>query len=219
MKPSIHRLALLLAMGLCVGFVTLVVEAQSGRRTPKKPDPLPEASPEPTATVKPNVEKPRVGISVGMNGSNGFSNIPNYFYDSVLVSCAERLRDAPSVSVHVTGREMNRADAVRMAKSQKEGFVVFLELRTDSFGGAAQNTNYQDVYLDYTVFGPDTAKVVTSGHTYQRGYRKGGIPLPKGRNPSVYAEQMLQEAAREAAERILSALHLNLPGSSRLPGP
>jgi hypothetical protein len=217
-RPIIYSLLLMLAISACV-VLPLSVAAQSGRRAPKKPEPIPEESPEPTPSPKPTVERPRVSISVGINGNSGFSNLPSYFYDSALVGCAERLRDAPSASVHVSGREINRAEAVRLAKSQKEGFVVFLELRTDSMSTATQNTDYPDLSLDYTVFGPDTAKVVTSGKTYPRAYRKGSIiPLPTGRNPSAYYEQLIQLAAKDAADRILSALHLVLPRTTA-PGP
>ncbi len=222
MNPSrliSHRLVLGLAISFCVGFAALVVAAQSGRRTPKKPDPIPEASPEPSPSVKPETEKPRVNISVGIAPTGGFSNLPVYYNDSVLVSCAERLRSAPSAAVHVTGREITRGQAIKLAKSQKEGFVVFLELKNDNMSATVANPNYQDLYLDYTVFGPDTAKVVTSGKTYPRAYSKGSvIALPTGRNSSAYVEQMLQQAARDAADRILSALHLVLPRTTA-PGP
>src|SRR5262245_62016352 len=126
-RPIIHSLLLLVAIVASV-VLPASVAAQSGRRTPKKPEPIPEASPEPTATPQPKVERPSVGITVGINGNSGFTNFPTSFYDSALGSCAERLRQAPSASVHVSGREMNRADAVKLAKSQHEGFVVYLEL-------------------------------------------------------------------------------------------
>ena len=213
------RILLLLTMCICVGFLGVVVEAQSGRKTPKRPDPLPEASPEPSPTVKPQPDEPQVSLTVGINGGDGFNYIPNYFYDSALASCAERLRGARSASVHVNSREMTRADAVRIAKSQKEGYVVFLELKTENMGGSTQNISYQDLYLNYTVFGPDQAKTVTFGHTYPRDYRRGSIiALPTGRNPTVLAETLLREAAKDAADRILSALHMVHPRTT-IPGP
>src|SRR5262245_21701179 len=123
--PKQNRLLLLLAISLCVAFVAIVVEAQSGRKTPKRPDPLPEESPSPSPTVKPQPDLPRVPLTVGISGSNGFTYLPNYFYDSALGSCAERLREARSASVSVSGREMTRSDAVKIAKSQKEGYVIY----------------------------------------------------------------------------------------------
>jgi hypothetical protein len=219
--PNQSRIVLLLAMCVCVGFVAIVVEAQSGRKTPKRPDPLPEESPSPSPTKKPEPEVPRVPLTVGINGSSGFSYLPNYFYDSALASCAERLREARSASVHVTGREMTRSDAVRIAKSQTDGFVVLLELKVDNMGAASsgQNISYEDLQLEYTVFGPEQGKVVTFGHTYPSAYRKGSIvALPTSRNSTVLAETLVKEAAKDAGSRILAALHLVLPASTA-PGP
>jgi hypothetical protein len=110
---------------------------------------------------------------------------------------------------------MNRGEAIKLAKSQKEAYVALLDLRTEGLGsGSMSSDSYDEILIDYVVFAPETAKVSTSGRTYQRAYRKGPIVVgPRtGRTSPIYAEQMLRQAARDAAERILSALHLIIPG-------
>jgi hypothetical protein len=211
--PSLRGTTIIAAC-LLIAFYSIAVGAQSGRRLPKAPGSTPQPTPEPEATPKRrNTEKPKVSITLGINGHEMFANVPLYFYDSVLASCADRLRDAPSVDLNVTGRDMTRGQAVRLAKSQKEGYVALLELRTDGTSTAVQNNNYEQLYLDYVLFAPETAKIVTSGHAYQRVYKNRGVigPTTPGRTSSVYTEQLLKQAARDAADRILSALHLVLP--------
>jgi hypothetical protein len=200
-----------LAIALCLALTAFAIQAQSGRRAPKKAEPVPEATPEPTPIEKSkSEEKPKVGVTLGIEGNLGFANVPSYFYDIVLSSCADKLHEASSIGLNVSGRDMNRADAVKLAKSQKETFVAFLELRLDST--AATSNQYDNLYVEYSLFAPETGKVVTSGRAYQRqSTLKGVIPGLPGRASSVYTEQMLKQAGREAGERILSALHVSTP--------
>jgi hypothetical protein len=209
---------LMVFAGLLILGLGLTGYGQSGRRLPKvtAPEAKPEVSPEekPSEKRKPD-EKARVEIVLGIDESQFYQNIPTYFYDSVLQSCADKLLDAPSVKLTVTGRDMNRSDAVKLAKSQKEAFVALLGLRSERSGlGTASQNTYGDMSVEYVVFAPDTAKVVTSGKTYPRTFGKGGVvvgPGTQGRNSAAYVEQMLRQAGRDAGERILSALHLVLP--------
>ena len=141
-----------------------------------------------------------------------------YLYDTVLRACAERLDDSPSVKATVANREMNRSEAVKRAKAETESHIVWLQLRLDRGTGSSNEDDLREVYIDYAVFAPSTAKTVTSGRTYQQMYRAGGVivmPRPGGRTSLPYVEQLLKQAARDAAERILSAL--NLP-SRKIPG-
>jgi hypothetical protein len=110
---------------------------------------------------------------------------------------------------------MNRGEAIKLVKSQKDAYVALLDLRTEGLGsGSISSDSYDEILIDYVVFAPETAKIITSGRTYQRAYRKGPIVVGprRGRTSPIYAEQMLSQAARDAAERILSALHLVIPG-------
>jgi len=185
--------------------------AQSGRRVAKPaPTPTPEESPEPKPSPKKtSTDKPQVVLLLGMDG-NSFNNIPLYYYDAVLQSCADRLNEAPSVAVDVSGTQMNRTEAIRIAKSQKEGYVAELQLRTDNMSGSANSNQDRDIFVEYWVFAPGTAKVVASGRAYQRLGKTGSVisRLPTGRTSTVYTEQLLRQAGQDAADRILDALHV-----------
>jgi hypothetical protein len=216
-----HRrsLELVTVLGLVV-ICALTVVAQSGRRAPKSapiPAPTPESSPTPTAKKSP--EKPALPLIVGIGSYDSLANIPLYFNDSVLQSCVERLRDEPAVSVDVSSRDVSRGDAVKRAKAEKEGYVVLLQLRLDSISASSTNANLSDVYIEYFVFAPTTAKQVVSGRTYQQAYRSRGVVLGPGTSGNVYAEYRLKQAAREAAERILHGVHLSPPPGVTLPQP
>ena len=199
-----------------VAFCALTVNAQSGRRVPKSksaPPPEPQSVP---AVVKPAEKaKPLLSFIVGIDQGSSFANIPLYFSESVLRACADRLYDYPSVEVNVAHRDVSRGEAVKQAKAEKEAYVVWLNLRADSMNSSS-GSNFSDIYIEYVVFTPQTAKVATSGHTYQGSFRSGGvIGLP--RTSSVASEYALKEAAREAAERILAAMRNHMPGD-RVPG-
>lgn len=191
--------------------------AQSGRRVRKSTSPPvtnPEPTPEPTPTTSSQTPKPRLTFLVGLNRYTGFVNIPFYAYEGVLRSVAERLADAPSVHVGGAQSEMNRSEAIQKAKAEKEAYVVFLELRVDSMTGDSRNggTN-DDLSIEYWVFAPTTAKVATSGGTYTRSQRSR-VLIP-GRTSSVYGDRYLNQAAQEAADRILAHFRLHAPPNRR----
>jgi hypothetical protein len=205
---------LILLFAIC----SITALAQSGRRAPKSPS-VPAATPEPspTPTAKKSLDKPALPLIVGIDRQGLFANIPLYFYDTVLQSCADRLRDEPSVSVQTGSRDVSRGEAVKRAKAEKEGYVVLLDLRVDAYGGSS-NADLSQIYIEYFIFAPQTAKQVSSGRVYQQAYRnRGGIPFPtSGRGNASLAEYRLKQAARDAAERILGAVHVSpSPGIPR----
>lgn len=205
--------ATLLVAFLLAGGLSVI--AQSGRR-PKTPVPVPEATPEPVHTSTKSTEKERaLTLIVGIDRYSDVSDIPLQFYTNVLSSCTERLDDASSVKVKPTSENMSRADAFKRAKDEKDAYVVSLELRSTSTRVGFQTTrDLNDVYVDYSVFAPTTAKVVASGKTFQRGDSKGGIIVkrPSGRTTIGDNDYWLKQAARAAAEKILTALRVHLPG-------
>jgi len=212
---SLSAVAVFLLIAIWIG----PVGAQSGRRAPKSssapaPTPTPQATP---VDKKPAAEtKSPMSFVVGIDREAGFAIIPMYFYDSVLRALADRL-DESTVKVTVANREMNRGEAVKRAKAETESHIVWMQLRFDGVSGQGDG-DLREVYIDYWVFAPTTAKMITNGRSYQQMYRGGGVivmPRQGGRASLPYTEQMLKQAARNAAEKILSAM--NLPGRT-LPG-
>jgi hypothetical protein len=210
---SLCVVAILSLAALCPG----VVAGQSGRRAPKSsvPAPVPEVAPEEKPT--PKETKSALSLVVGMDRGSAFAEIPTYFYDTVLSACRERLDNSPGAKADIAKLDMNRGEAVKRAKAETESYVVLLELKFDN-PRMQRIEDLREIYIDYTVFAPMTGKSITNGRTYQQLARAGGVimmPPPGGRASLPYAEEMLKRAARDAADRILSAL--SVPGR-KVPG-
>ena len=205
-----------LAAGLAVVFLLSCAStdmAQSGRRVRKSPPPAAEAAPEPTPTATPassEKPKPRFTFLVGLDRHDGFANIPLYAYDGVLRSLVDRLDDSPVVQVSGTQSDMSRGDAVQKAKAEKEGYVVWLQLRADTMNSNTRNSgNLDNIIIEYWVFAPTTAKVTTFGRTYTQSQRNRGILSP--RTSGIYGDRYLIQAAQEAADRILAHFQVQTP--------
>lgn len=195
------------------------VAGQSGRRAPRSSSPAPTPTPQAEPVEKRAAAETKADLSlvVGIDRVSTFAYIPTYFYDSVLRVCGERLDDSPSVKADIANREMNRGEAIKRAKAETESHIVWLQLRLDN-ARAQSSDDLREVYIEYFVFAPTTAKIVTSGRTYQQMARAGGViamPRPGGGASLPYTEQLLKQAAREAADRILSAMNVS---GRRVPG-
>jgi hypothetical protein len=196
-----------------VALCALGIVAQSGRHVrkpaPAAPEPTPEATPTPTPVAK---QSTTITFLVGIEKFSDSSRISLYTYSGVLSSCADRLDDAGSVKAGTSSRDMSRADAVRQAKAESGAYIVWLQLRSANFGRPSVYDDPSNVYVQYTVLAPTTAKQVTSGNTFPEAYKNSRVRLP---TPNTEGDYYLNQAARGAAERILDHFHLH-PG--RLPG-
>ena len=207
-----------LAAGFALVFVLSCAStdlAQSGRRV-RKSTPASVSTPEPTATPTPNASsekpKPRLTFLVGLDGSDGSANIPLYAYEGVLRSLADRLAKAPGIQVGATQSDMSHIDAIQKAKAEKEGYVVWLQLQVDTMSSNTGNSgNLDNVVLEYTVLAPTTAKVAMSGRAYPP--RNGIILGP--RTSSIYGDRYLNQAAKDAADRILAHFRLHMPPNTQ----
>jgi hypothetical protein len=202
----VRPLFFLIVFALCAS----TVAAQSGRRTAKAiPAATPSPEPTPAEKAKPK-EKSNLVISVGLE-RNTFSTATFGYTGIVLYGCADRLKKS-AATVDVSSQNVNRGEAVKRAKASKDAFVVLLKIGPDAGGveGTYGNQNLSDFYVEYVVFSPTTAKVAASGRAYLGSVRKGGVSVPinPGRSSVMYAEQLLRQAAEDAAERILNALHV-----------
>ncbi len=199
-----------LLVAVMIALCALTVAAQSGRRVsrPPAPEPTPAPATEPTPPKKPPTEKTGPSLLVGIDNTDSFLSLPIYYHDTVLRSCVDRLNDS-SIKVDVVDRSMNRGEAVKKAKDQKEAYVALLQLKYDNMSNSG-NTIY-DLVVEYVVFAPTTAKIVTSGRAYLGSTQKGAvIPRTTGGTTAMYTEQLLKRAGEEVAERILHGLHVGI---------
>jgi hypothetical protein len=195
-------LALIFALS-CAATAT----AQSGRRAPKSapaPAAVPTPEPIPTPVVASEQPKPVLQIVVGIDRYDNFSSISLSTYNEVLRSCAQRLDEPQSVTVERVERSLSRNEASNRAKAEKNAYVVWLRVREDEMSSNTTGTP-NNVYIEYFVFAPTTAKVVSSGSAYPR--KRGIIPSSR----TINADREVIEAARTVASKILAALQMHIP--------
>ena len=145
---------------------------------------------------------------IGVDRNDAFSSIPFSYHDAALRGCVDRLRVGSSAGVDVADKSLSRGDAIKKAKSGSSSYVVLLTLKFDQMA-----RSYNDLILEFVVFGPETAKVVTTGRSYPTGHRAGSVimgPSPRGPTSALYMERLLMQAGEDAANRILKALHLDV---------
>jgi len=204
MPTHMRRFAPLLLLAFCA----LSVQAQSGRRQVKLPPAAPVPTPTPEATPVPKKEvKNELVFFVGADRDSSYAQLPLGYYDAVLQGCASRLRVGSSADVEVSDHDVNRGEAIKKAKSETKAYVVWLNLSVDSMA-----RSYDDLTLEFIVYTPGTAKIVTNGRTYLTGRRAGPVvvdPNPR-RTSGLYREELLKQAGEEAGDRIIKALHIDV---------
>ena len=197
---------------LCFIAVLLVcavtVQAQSGRHQVKPPPAAPVPTPTPEATPIPKKqEKNDLAFFVGAYRDSSYASLPFTYYDAVLQGCASRLRAGSSADVDVSDHDVNRGEAIKKAKAEKKAYVVWLNLTVDTMA-----SSYDDLVLEYIVYAPETAKVVTNGRSYLTGRRAGSVvvdPNPR-RTSGLYREELLKRTGEEVGDRIIKSLHLDV---------
>jgi len=181
--------------------------AQSGRRAPKStpaPVAVPTPEPIPTPVIASSQAKPVLQIIVGIDRYSNFSSISLRTYDDVLRSCAQRLDEPQSVTVERVERSLSRNEAINRAKAEKNAYVVWLSIREDQMSSSTTGTP-NNVYIEYLVLAPTTAKVVSSGSAYPR--KRGIIPSSR----TINGDREVIEAAQTVANKILARLQMHIP--------
>ena len=206
-----RKSSLLVCCFVLLAVCAVAVQAQSGRKkiTPPPAAPVPTPTPEPTPPPKQEKESD-LGFIIAADTFSSFESYPLSYYDAAMRGCADGLRAGSSAKVTVGTENMNRGEAIKKAKVEKTTYVVQMKLVLDRMYAKS----YDDLELEFVVFAPQTAKVVTSGRTYLNVNRSGPIvtaPTRRGTTSALYREQLLKRAGEDAAARILKALNLNAP--------
>ncbi|HET6978351.1 MAG TPA: hypothetical protein VFI24_18615 [Pyrinomonadaceae bacterium] len=199
----------LLTIAVVLVLTVLTAQAQSGRRQnkPEPAAPVPTPTPEPTPTPKKEETKSELLFFIGADRNDSYSTFPYSYYDAVVRGCGDRLRSNSSAGVDITDRTLTRGEAIKKAKADASTYVVLMSLKLDSMA-----RSYDDMVVEYVVFAPGTAKIVTSGHSYMNSNRAGPVvvqPRTGGSTSALYLEQMLKRAGEDAGTRILKSLHLD----------
>lgn len=195
---------------LVIALAVWSVQAQSGRKHVKQAPAaaVPTPTPEPTPAPKKTEKVSELLFFIGADRTDSYAMLPFAYYDWVVRACADRLRSGSSADVDITDQSFSRGEAIKKAKSETKSYVVLLNLKFDNM--ARTDT---ELILEYIVFAPNTAKIVTQGHSYLAANRAGPVivgPTSRGPNSDLYRQQMLQRAGEDAGNRILKALHLDI---------
>ena len=196
---------------LVIALAAWSVQAQSGRKH-SKPAPvaeIPTPTPEPTATPKKTDKVSELLFYVGADRTDTTAMLSFAYYDWAIRGCADRLRSGSSAGVDITDQSFSRGEAIKKAKSETKSCTVLLNLKFDNM--ARTDT---ELILEYIVFAPGTAKIVTQGHSYLNANRAGpiiaGPTTSRVPNNDLYREQIIRRAGEDAGNRILKALHLDV---------
>jgi hypothetical protein len=193
-------------------FLSSQAAAQSGRRST-----TPSATAPSVSGTKPTDKKTAVAhqlmLLVGIEEHNA-PWTPSYLADTVLDDCIRRLGDAVDVIPKSLGRGITRAQVIERAKTEKEIYIVWLQLGSDLEDSGKQSKKGPDeLYIRYTIFEPGSGKVKQSGRTHKDIYRagRGGVSAPKSsKDNPIYSDFAVRQAAREAAERVLEGFDITL---------
>lgn len=190
-------------------------QAQSGRRTPKRPtspDPLPPKAEEPPVKQSSdNNSSPKLPVKVVWHLT--YISSSTIYTRTVLDACLERLSRSGSISASTAPDEMNRKQAIDIAKASTDVYVLWFELEIDSAyndRGGIGSVPPQYLNVRFELYTPTTGKAKTSGHIYQRPHGPGGVPLP-GPGTTGSAYYSLGYAGREMADRVLDTLGVARP--------
>ena len=192
-----------------------ISQAQSGRRPPKQPtapDPLPPKAEEPP--VKPSSDQNSTSkISVKVVWHLSYISSSTIYSRTVQEACLERLSQSVSIKPTAVGDELNRKQAIDMAKGSADTYVLWFELEVDSAyndRGGIGSVPPQYLTVRFELYTPTTGKAKTSGNIYQRPRGPGGVTLP-GPGTSGSAIYSLGYAGREMADRVFDTLGVARP--------
>jgi hypothetical protein len=216
----------LVALALCA--CVPGARAQSGRHGPPKPaataTPSPEATPQAESESIPRgtpaKQPPGVVVSfVVMQQVDAFMGVDFRARDDVMDSFMHRLGQARAVSASFQGQG-NRKEARDRAKTERDNYVLLFEMEEDTMARGAPSIGTSDPtrYVVKTyVYAPKSGDLKFTDTIYQRPYhetaRVGGIPIPvPSRRIEQYPSQLqLEQAARDAADRLMQRFGVTLP--------
>jgi hypothetical protein len=225
----LFALTLLSALALCAVALMNGARAQSRRAPRPAATPTPEATPAATPSgeseseSKPrgtNAKDPAVIVSFAiMEYDNPMMSLDYMARDDIWKEFLERLGKARAVSV-TQGGKGTRGQARDRAKSERETYVVLFQLEEEREmnGAGTGRVDSRTLLLKTYVYAPKTGDLKYADTIYQRPYREtatiGGVRVPvpgAGRIERYPSQRQLEQAARDAADRLMSRFGVMLP--------
>lgn len=222
-QPAPSRAAARLAATLAIlaAFVCLgasASSAQSGRKA-QKPLGLPTEAPKPgdPAAKKPESKKPDALVNfVVVRYDTASIGIDPMARDGVAAAFGQRLRQTTSVDV-TDGGKGGRGDARERAKKEEKAYVILFQLEEQPGDMSMGQADSRTLIIRTFVYTPKTGDLKFTDTVYQRpaydSARVGGVrvPVPTRRIERYPSQRELEQAARDAADRLLSRFNVTPP--------
>jgi hypothetical protein len=184
-----------------------MASAQSGRRNKTAPSPptpvAEEPKTEPTPTPQSNAKAAaRTSIIVGKDKFATTNFALDSYANYALDACIDRINETKSLEAR-GGSDMSRKDAIDRAK-KGDAYVLLIEVKDEQDGQG-------NISINYSLYIPETAKVLTSGYIYlgTKSVGKGGVGVGV---PSVSRQMPLQYQMKaggpEVADRVVNKIGL-----------
>lgn len=204
--PKERRRYFLIVCVLSILCLSQAALAQSGRRQSKNISPSPPVTVEAKTEgeAKPPTAKaaPVASLIIGGDKLATSLYIPINSLGIAIDGCIEKLGKASGLVATSGGDSMNRKDAIEKAKKQEKAYVVWLELKIESYG-----SDSPEFILEYSVLEPLTAKVKNFGHVYldRAQVRNGrvGVDLPSSTSRRLPLDYLMREGGRSVADRMI----------------
>lgn len=209
---SEQRRYLLILCGVAILCLSQIGLAQSGRRRSQSAaTPPPVAASEAVkeeAADPPAIQGPipiSAVIVVGDLVQSGSSY--STYVDRAVDACVERLNERQVIEAKGSGSR-KRTAAMERAKNETDAYVLWLEIKLVDRVVTDRGTPYVEEYIscvDYYVFMPQTAKILTEGRVYpgRQDIKHGGavLRLPT-RKKSLSLTYELKEIGKQVADRV-----------------
>lgn len=173
--------------------------AQSGRRTPKPPQP-PVTTPQSEPSPAPKTPNRELRHKVSLVVAREFSSKRLLSEEAIFSNFVQRLNEFANVTVTDAGN-LKRSQAIKRAKTETDAAVVLVQFDVDEFQAGTIIVNPTDLDVRVLVFAPKTGQKKFEGKVY---YKAVGGPMLKRDNwPSGPPIRITTEAVGiEAAEQV-----------------
>lgn len=206
MQPSSgnRRKYLAVACAVAVLCFSHAVHAQSGRhQRPRVPlPPLPTEQKNEPPLDEPGKLAAVSSIIVTGDVVHDFDYYRSNDVSLAVKACVNRLRERLGLDI-VKGGKLTRKEAMAWAKRETAADVLWLEIKVRDAGSYGTLISY----INYYVFMPQTAEVLTKGQydPYKKVARINGARVPGVTGPREAIEQ-LEDGGREIADRVIRLL-------------
>lgn len=214
--PVFAAFALFAVAALCLAPAAL---AQSGRKA-QKPLNLPTEAPKQgeKPEAKPEAKKVEAVVSfVVMRSDDAVSfGLDPVTRDGVASAFSRRLGQVSSVEVRDGGKGGRQAARAR-AKEETKAYVVLFQLDEQGNSMGNGSVDSRTLVIRTFVYSPQTGDLKYTDVVYQRPYqdsaRVGGVrvPVPSRRVSRYPSQHELEQAARDAADRLLGRFQVTPP--------